>query len=208
MAGCPCPTEDALPTVPVNLCKLQWDRIRKMSVCRQPNFFSLTGMATSTLDELKTLTEWATTLAASDDTKQMITVPCGDFIAVPGEAITSEFDGDTTQTGSYNPTDVTFSTKGISSDELAAMRKLTCEGPTYTMLFDKDGNIVHVMTGTVPGGLKTVKESWFLTDMGQEESGNLIKCNGGFQLVDGWSSGTGVTVTEPDDFNPQFDLTN
>lgn len=208
MAGCPCPTEAALPTVPINLCKLQWDRIRKMSVCRESNFTSLTGGANATLDEMKTLAEWVTSLAASDDTKQMITVAVGDFIAVPGEAITSEFDGDTTQTGSYNPTTVTFNTKGISSAELEAMRKLTCEGVTYTMLFDKDGNIVHVMNGTIPGGMKSVAESWFLTDMGQEESGSLIKCNGGFQLVDGWSSGTGVTVTEPDDFDPLTALSN
>lgn len=208
MAGCPCPKDASLTIITDSDCPIQWDRVRKMSACRQFEFFSTTSSNVSTVVELKTLSEWTTALAAVDDTLQMITVKVGNFVIVPGEAVTTEFDGDTKSTGGYLPSSVTFDYLGISSTQLEEMRKLACEDVLYIMLFDKDGNIVHAIEGTVPGGFKVVGNTWTSSDMGQEEAGGSIISHGVLQLVDGWSAGTNVTVSQPDDFNPLTDLAN
>ena len=209
MAGCECPTTTSLPSITASDCPIQWDRIRKMSVCRQYAFHSVTSDDASTVAELKTLSEWADALSAVDVTKQMITVEVGDFVITPGEALTQEFDGDTKATGSYAPSTVTFNYLGITSDQLAEMRALVCEPVLYVMFFDKDGNIVHGEDASaVPGGFKVTAKTWSSTDMGQEEAGGLIIAHGSLMLNDGWSVGTGVTVSTPDDFDPLIDLSN
>jgi hypothetical protein len=207
MAGCPCETL-VLPTITASTCEIQFDRIQKMSICQQFAFHSVTSGNSSTVAELKTLSEWVDCLAASNVEKQMITVSVGDFVITPGEAITQEFDGETKATGSYAPTNVAYNILGASSTQLSEMRELTCQGVSYVMFFDKDGNIVHALDGTVPGGFKIPKQTITTSDMGQEEAGGLVIAHGTMQLVDGWSVGTGVTVSEPDDFDPLTDLSN
>lgn len=208
MGGCPCPLPAALPSITASTCEIQWDRIQKMSFCRQFAWHSTTSGDSSTVAELKTLSEWVDPLAASNIEKQMITVSVGDFVITPGEALTQEFDGDTKATGSYAPTNVTYNILGASSTQLDEMRDLTCEGVTYVMLFDKDGNIVHALDGTVPGGFKVAAQTITTTDMGQEESGGLVISHGTLQLTDGWSINKVVTISEPDDFDPLTDLSN
>lgn len=209
MSGCTCPLDAALPTIPATDCPIQWDRIRKMSVARQFAFHSVANGDTSTVSDLKLLAQWADALSAVNIEKQMITVEVGNFIITPGEALTQEFDGDVKATGSYAPSPVTFDYLAITSAQLEEMKKLVCEPVLFTMFFDKDGNIVHAVNGSaVPGGVKVVAKTWSSTDMGQEEAGGLIMAHGSLMLVDGWSAGTNITVTEPDDFDPLIDLSN
>lgn len=207
MSGCACPLQTDLGTVPVSTCDIQWDKINKMSLSRTQEFFSVTSGISSTVLEMQTFSEWATTLSVNDDTRAFITVPVGNWLAVPGPARTQDFDGNTTATGSYDPTTVTFDYQGISSAQLAIMRLLTCEPTLFAMFFDADGNIVHGLSGTTPTGFQLTAKTFTSTDMGQEELAGLIIAHGQLQLIDGWSSGTGVTITEPA-FNPLLALVN
>lgn len=208
MANCTCPLPAALTTIPDNTCPIKLDRIRKFGVRRQYAFHSVTTGDASTVAQYKTLAEWADTLAAANIEKTLISGKIGEVTIVPGAAITSEFDGDTKNTGSYEPTTVNFQMSGMSSAQLAAMRALSCEPVLYFEFYDKDGNIIHNVISTVPGGFEGVGESFQLTDMSQEEPGGEVKATGSFQLVDGWSVDGTVTVTTPDDFNPLTDLSN
>ncbi len=208
MGGCPCPLPDALGTIPASTCDIQWDKINKMSICRQRIWESTTTQEVSTVDQIKTLSEWSADLSASDDTRQFITVRVGNFVMVPGAARTVDYDGNTTATGSYESTTVNFDYQGIGSDELEEMRKLTCEPTLFAIFFDSDKNIIHGLNGTVINGFELAIKTFTSTDMGQEELAGLIIAHGQLQLVDGWSSGTGVTISAPDDFNPLFDLVN
>lgn len=209
MATCTCPLPTSLTTIPDNACPIKWDRIRKFGVRRQFAFHSTSSGDASTVNEYKTLSEWADTLAAANIEKTLISGKIGEVTIVPGAAITSEFDGDTKNTGSYEPTTVNFMMSGMSSAQLAALRALSCEPVLYFEFYDKDGNIIHDLNASsVPGGFEGVGESFSLTDMSQEEAGGEIKATGSFQLVDGWSVDGTVTVTTPDDFNPLTDLSN
>lgn len=206
--SCKCPRPAALPTVTSSPCEVDWSRVQKFAICREVIWQSATSSEASTVSELAELAEWVTVLAASDDTKWMISPIIGEFIATPGEAETAEFDGQTRNTGNYLPTTITFQTQGASSSDLAVLDDLTCEPNLSIILFDNDEGIIHGLNGTVINGFPLATKTFQITDMGQPDAGGFIIANGGFQLLDGWSKNTTVTNTAATDFNPLLDLSN
>jgi len=207
MASCDCPASTELTDIPSNACPIDWARVRKFSICRQQIWVSTSTGAVSTVAQIAILSEWTTALAAVDVTKQVISAQFGEYTKAPGAAQTTEFDGDTKNTGNYDPTTSTFQFQGASSDQLAAMDTLACEETLFAILFDNKNKIIHGLSGTVPIGFPLAPKSFSVTDMYQDEAGNFIKADGSFQLVDGWSKSTDVTATLAA-FNPLIDLTN
>lgn len=210
MASCDCPVATEINDIPANACPIDWARVRKFAISRQQRWESDTSGAASTVSELADLTEWDDVLGASDVTKWVISNLFGEYIKSPGAAQTAEFDGDTKNTGNYDPTTATFQFQGASSDQLAALDTLSCEETLFVMLFDNKNKIIHGFdqtTPTIPIGLPLAPKSFFVTDMYQDEAGNFVKADGGFQLIDGWSKDFDVTSTLAG-FNPLTDLVN
>jgi len=209
MASCDCPAATELTDVPANTCSIDWARVRKFAISRNQIWTSDT-VGDATFTQLADVTEWDDVLGASDDTKWVISGLFGEYTKAPGAAQTAEFDGDTKNTGNYDPTSVTFQMQGATSDQLAAMDTLACEEDLFIILFDNKQKIISGAaqpSGTIPFGLPLAPKSFFITDMYQDEAGNFVKADGGFQLKDGWSKDFDVTVTAAT-FEPLTDLVN
>lgn len=210
MATCDCPQATELPDIPASTCLVDWARVRKFSYSRQQIWQSTSSAASSTVSEIAVASEWTASLAAAGDTKQSISALFGEFAQTPGEPQTTEFDGDTKNTGNYDPTTSAFQFQGASSDQIQEMDKYACEGTLFVIFFDNKNKIIHgfdTTVTTVPVGFPVSPQSFSATDMYQEEAGGFVKSNGSFQLADGWSKSTTVTATLAA-FNPLTDLIN
>lgn len=199
---CSCPNAAALETVTDFTCPINFSEIAKLIFCRLKIFQGI--IQPPTVVTLGTLSEWAVTLAAVNDTKTLITPVVDDIENEPGAPITEELTTKNVVTG-FEPTTFTGFLAGAPAVTVALFKQLTCEKILYVYLVDSDGNIIHAMNGTAPEGFKLENNSFFMQDL-ELKKRTVNKNRLGFQLVPGWSNTAIKTI--PVDFDALTDLTN
>ena len=189
--------------IPLVVNSKPFSEIAKIAISRKKAFQSATGPP-ATETHIITLTEWATTLAAVDDTKTLISPIVGDVENEPGNPITEELTTRNIVIG-LEPTTFTGLLAGAPGTTIASFKKLTCEKILYVFLFDNEGSIIYNLNGTVPEGFKLSNNSFFMQDLELKKRA-VNKNRFGFQLDAGWSDG--AKKATPLDFDALVDLTN
>ena len=202
MSLCDCPNEPSLQNIADFDCPIDFSEISKLIISRKRIFQGI--IQPPTVVTLATLTEWAVTLAAVDDTKTLVTPVADDVESAPGEPITEELTVRNIVTG-LDPTTFTGFIAGALPATIANFKLLTCEKILFVYFIDNDGNIIHALNGTVPEGFKVSNNSFFMQDT-ELIKRTINKNRFGFQLEAGWSD-TAIKTT-PADFDALVDLTN
>ncbi len=199
---CSCPNAAALTSITDYDCPVDFSEVAKLIFCRTKVFPGTTQPPT--VVTIATLAEWATALAAADDTKMLVSPIVDDIENEPGAPITEELTTRNIVTG-FEPTVFTGLMSGAPQTTVAEFKKLTCEKILYVYFIDSDGEIIHALDGTAPEGFKLENNSFFMQDL-ELKKRTTNKNRLGFQLVPGWSN-TAVKTT-PADFDALTDLTN
>lgn len=202
MSLCDCPNADALETITDFDCPIDFSEVAKIIISRKKTFQGI--VQPPTVVTLGTLTEWAVTLAAVDDTKTLVTPITDDVENTPGDPITEELTTRNIVTG-LDPTTFIGLLAGAPAATVKSFKKLACEKILYVMFIDADGNIIHALNGTEPEGFKVSNNSFFMQDIEMLKR-TINKNRFGFQLEAGWSDNAAKTT--PIDFDALTDLTN
>lgn len=198
--NCPPPAE--LPDIPDFTCPEAWDQIQKFAFQRiqaTPSFTATTIKAAAT---------WTPLLAASDDTKIVITPYIPGVVIPPGEILKEGGNDNTTLNGiprinGLGFVAVTSQTQNIPAAIRTALQSFVSESaiqPGFTniwmYMFNRFGQIIANADGSgipvynILGG-----------DVGTEGFNRPNMMNFGFDLAPGWSkTATLFTPTVP--FNP------
>ena len=205
---CDCPNPTALETIIDYDCPIDFSEIVKIAISRNRKFQGATHLTTPFPDPIETniitLAEWATTLAAADATKTIVTPLVDDVENEPGAPITEELTVRTINTG-LEPTTFTGVMDGAPGPTVANFKKLACEKILYVFLFDRLGRIIYSLNGAIVEGFKVSNNSFFMQDV--EMKKRLRNKNRfGFQLESGWSDT--AKIAPPADFDALTDLTN
>ena len=208
MSLCDCPNPAALETIVDFDCPIDFSEISKIAISRNRKFQGDTHLTTPFPDptetDIITLAEWATTLAAVDDTKTIVTPIVDDVENEPGPPITEELTVRIVNTG-LEPTTFTGLFAGAPGPTVASFKKLACEKILYVFLFDRLGKIIYSLNGASVEGFKVSNNSFFIQDV--EMKKKLVNKNRfGFQLESGWSDT--AKIAAPLDFDALTDLTN
>lgn len=203
MTLCNCPNPAALESIADFTCPEDFSEIAKIAISRK-KVFQKDGIDPVTETDIITLAEWASTLAAADDTKTLVSPIVDDVENEPGGTITEELTTRNIVTG-LEPTTFTGLLAGAPGATVVSFKKLTCEKILYVYFIDNDGNIIYNLNGTVPEGFKLSNNSFFMQDL-ELKKRTINKNRFGFQLDAGWSDG--AKKATPLDFDALIDLTN
>ena len=201
---CDCPISEIGDITPT-ACADKIGIIEKMAFCRLPDFQTATPPATVTT--LATLSEWADTLSASDDTKTVITDFLSNVVIPQSDINTEELNQVAVNSGNKPPL-VTALSVNASSATISAMRALACEsGAVYVYFLTQDNKIVHTLDGTVPQGFRVMPGTISYGTKGVDGSSSDSEKNVlQFNIDANWDAN--YVRTEPADFNVLTDLTN
>jgi len=201
---CNCPI-GSINSIPATDCTETIGVIRKMAISREKKFQAKTPPAT--LNKLKDLAEWATTLDATDDTKTVITDFIENVDIAPGDFNTetvSQFD----VINGKKPAKVTGVMIGASADTIDAMLNIACEKKLFVYFINDLGQIIHTYDtdGTTPSGFRIMPGSFGVQDKSvngnsSDSEKNIIQ----FEIERGWSANAVITTPS---FDALSDLVN
>lgn len=202
MELCSCPNPAAIATITDYDCPEDFKEIVKLFFSRKREFQGVTDPSTVVL--FGTLAEWATTLAAVDDTKTVVSPLLDDIENEPGAPIVEEMTVRNVVTG-LEPTVFTGFMDGAPQTTVALFKALTCEKVLYVYFADRTGALISGLDGTEVVGFKLSNNSFAMQDL--EMKKRLRNKNRfTFQLEPGWSDTAVKTI--PSDFDALTDLTN
>lgn len=190
-----CPAPSALAAIPATSCPVRFDQIQKLAFQRVQDSDPFADETA-----LKTQSNWTTLLAASDDTKIIISPYLNNPIIPPSEALTEGGNDNTTIGGvtrlmGGGNVVVTGEFRNISIAALAKLKALTAESALTAgftnltaYLFNKDGSIIHA----AQNGFKIY--NWFVGDPGSEgfNKDNVIPFR--FEMKYGWADNAVVST--------------
>lgn len=201
-----CPNPATLASAPNPSCPVRFDQIQKMGIRR------ITGRAALTTATILLAANITTLLAATDDTKLLISPWLLDLKIPNSEPLKEGGNDNTTINGvprlnGLGFVNVPFMMENVDATTAAAMRALASESansaPGTTNLegffFPKDGRlIIDNPSGTVAVGFKLY--NFVVSDVGSEglNKPNTFKCS--FDMEPLWSKT--FKVVTPTDWNP------
>jgi len=201
---CECPNAAELEDIADFDCPIDFSEVAKLIFSRKKLFQSLSGPP-PTETHIITLAEWATTLAASDDTKSLVTPIVDDVENEPGAPIVEELTIRNIVTG-LEVTTFNGLLAGAPSATVASMKKLTCEKNLFVFFVDANGDIIYNLNVSgEPEGFKLSNNSFVMQDIEMLKR-TINKNRFSFQLEPGWSDG--AKKATPLDFDALVDLTN
>jgi len=201
MNNCNCPAPTALTDIPSENCGINMEQIQRVIFQR--------GQTDAPFDatDVLTLSAWQDYMAATDDTKTVITpLVGGDPIIEPGDAITTGGGDNSTLNGveqldGINPSKFSCFYNSLSSAQEKALKKLICETNLTAYFVLQGGKIAIKKISTDVWGLAI--QSFFISDRGNSGYGTKDKFNVSFSLPAGWSED--MTIITPS-FNPLTEL--
>lgn len=199
---CECPNPAELEDIADFDCPIDFSEVAKLIFSRKRLFQSLTGPP-PTEAEILLLTEWAPTLAASDDTKSLVTPIVDDVENEPGAAIVEELTIRNIVTG-LEVTTFNGLLAGAPAPTIASFKKLTCEKTLFVYFVDSNGDLIYFLNGTAPEGFKLSNNSFVMQDTEMIKR-TINKNRFSFQLEPGWSDGAKKATPS---FDALVDLTN
>lgn len=198
--NCPLPTE--ISDLTQTTCPENFGQIQKVIIQRAGDVFD--GSAGN---DITVLADWQTRLAASDDTKAVVTPYVYNAIITAGESITNGGGDNTTLNGEVelvgvNPSTFSAMFQGLNSTQIAELQTLNCETSLTVYFITQDGKIVakEEPTGSYSGFPVT---SFFVGDKSNEGFATKDKNSFSFNMEACWSAKEAVTIPA---FNPLTEL--
>lgn len=205
---CNCPAPSALTAITTENCGVDLKQIQRLAYQRVGTGFDITNDTTS----IKLLADWQAFMAASDDTKIVVTpLIGGDPVIEAGDAIKTGGGDNTTLNGAEevegaNPSVFSCIFKSLSAAVEKEMKALNCEKNLVVYLFLQGGRIA--------AKLVTVDDAWdgfdissiFTSDRSNAGYGTKDTVSHSFNLTEGWSDDLVIIDAADLDFNPLTDL--
>lgn len=206
---CNCPAPTALTEIPSQDCPINLKQIQRFAFQRGGNLFDTGGTPAT---DIKLLADWQALIAASDDTKIVVTPLIGaDPTITAGDAITTGGGDNSTLNGieeveGTNPSVASAMFKSLSPEIEKAMKALMCEQKLTVYLFLEGGRIaaVEVTADAQYKGFQA--DSLFLSDRNNSGFASKDTHTMTFSLPSGWSEDLKVINADQLDFNPLTDL--
>lgn len=201
---CNCPNTAPLDLIPDSDCPFDLKQIQKVIFQKTGSSFD-TGATPPTTTTLKA--DWDVLLAATDNTKVVVTPFIIDVKVVPGDFITEGGGDNTTLNGveeitGFNPTKVTGMFKSITPEQEKALKKLMCH-PLTAYFVNQDVNIFgKKVTDAITTGFPV--QALGIKDRNNEGFGTKDSNDIQFSMPARWSEDL-VRIT-PSDFNALVDL--
>ena len=207
---CQCPAPSALTEIPQDDCNFNLKQIQRLAFQRGGNLFD-TGAGTPT--DPKLLADWQALLAATDDTKVVVSpLIDADPTITAGDAITTGGGDNSTRNGieeneGVNPSVFTATFKGLSPAVERAMKAITCEKNLTVYLFLEGGRIalVEVTADAQYRGIQ-IESTPFFSDRNNQGFATKDTHTITFSLKAGWSEEIEILTSDELDFNPLVDL--
>lgn len=204
MENCPCPANEAIPTIPDSTCPEDLGQIVRLILTRQKNPIA------ETVADAKLIATYTPKFAAVDGTKIQITPKLMEAVTIPiGEPITEGGDDNSTPLGrklvvGAASIPVEGMLRGVNSAVIEALKKFGCEDLDIAFV-NEFGQIAYHLNddGSVRG---FTAHAFFVGDKGAEGKNTQDKAKITFGLDAGWRSK--LVLVTPTDFDPRFDLTN
>lgn len=183
---CSCPENDSLIEIIAEACGVNLKQIQRLAFQRMQSTPSFTPTT------ILTLSVWQALMAATDETKIVITpLIGGDPVIEPGEAITNGGGDNSTLNGieeflGVNPSKFSCTFKSLSTAVEVAIKALRCETSGLTVFLIAEGGRIACATVSLTAfGLSV--QSFFISDRGNAGFGtkDTYKCS--FSLPEGWS---------------------
>lgn len=199
---CSCPRSAYLTTIADTTCEFDFKKIKKMFFSRERIFQGVTSPPTITT--IATFAEWATTLAAVDSTKTVVTPNfIKELTITPGEPDVESIEGSDMIVG-YKNSMVDFKLISQDPDTITTFKDMQCEH-LYVGFINEEGKLIHGMDGTQPILFRIEPGTFKIKDpTGGWNTKNKTECS--FQLGYGYADTAELTV--PVDFDALIDLTN
>ncbi len=187
-----CPTPTAVPSAVTSLtdCPSSVGQVQKL-------IFWRTGQSIASVTTALVQTTWDTLLAASDDTKVVVTpllhspdMPAGDAREFGGGNETK--DGAIYRKGAQSPT-FTFMMHDEDQDTITSLKQWGCEY-LDVLFIDENNKLIYSDSGGVVAGFEIVPGSFFVGDKGfggfDEPDKNVLQ----FSMQPNWSDTLEITV--------------
>ena len=201
LCNCPSTTLEAIPT---STCSFDLKQLQKSIFQKIGSSFD-TAAGTPTDPTLKA--DWDTFIAATDNTKAVVTPFIRDVKIAAGDFITEGGGDNTTLNGveeinGTNPSAVTGMFRSITPEQEKSLKKLMCD-PLHVYLINQNGRIFgKKVSATVTTGIPV--QALGVKDRTNEGFGTKDVNEIQFSLAAGWSEDL-VEIT-PADFNALTDL--
>ncbi len=187
---CNCPENESLLEIIAENCGVDLKQIQRVAFQRTQ------ATASFTPTTILTLSVWQALLAATDETKIVITpLIGGDPVIEPGEAITTGGGDNSTLNGieqleGVNPSKFSCVFKSLSALVETQIKALKCETTLTVYLILQGGRIACATVGLTAYGFTI--QSFFLSDRGNAGFGtkDTFKCS--FSLQEGWSENLAI----------------
>lgn len=203
---CNCPAPSQLTAIPTQDCGVNLNQIQRLAFQRGGNVFGSTDLPTAT--SILALADWQTKIAATDNTKIVLTPFIGaNPIIEAGDAITNGGGDNSTLNGveeveGVNPSRFSTEFKELSPEIEKAMKSLMCEKNLTVYLFLQGGKIATVeVSANNYKGFKA--ESLFISDRNNAGFATKDTHNMSFSLPAGWSENLKIVTPT---FNPLTEL--
>ncbi len=204
MENCPCPANEAIPTIPDSVCPEDLGQIVRLILTRQKNVIA------ATVADAKLIATYTPLFAATDGTKIQITPKLMEAVTIPiGEPITEGGDDNSTPMGrklvvGAGSIPVEGFLRGVDSAVIEALKQFGCEELDIALV-NEFGQIAYHKNAD--GSLRGFPaHAFFVGDKGAEGKNTQDKSKITWGFDAGWRSK--MTLITPTDFDPRFDLSN
>lgn len=208
MAGCKCPKNTALTTIPEQDCKVDLEQMQKFIFQRGGYLWD--AAATPTPKDITKKADWLLLKAATDDTKVVVSpLVGGDPVITPGDKITNGGGDNSTLNGveeiiGKNPSNFTGVWKSLDSSIKKAMGELMCETDLVVYPINQNNKIIAIEVA--PDQYTGIPiSSFFISDRGNNGFGTKDIFNVSWSMPANWDDN--LVVLDPETtFRPLVDL--
>ncbi len=204
MLNCPCPENEAIPTIPEPVCPEDLGQIVRIILTRQKN------QVAASVATAKLLATYTALLSAVDETKIQVTPKLLEAIVIPpGTAITEGGDDNSTPLGRQIVTGgATIIVEGllraVDSAVIEALKLFGCESLDLVLINEFGQYAFHKNADNTLRGFPC--HAFFVGDKGNEGKNTQDKAPIRWGFDAGWRSK--LVLVTPTDHDPRFDLVN
>lgn len=207
MALCACPNTAPLVDIPQDDCPIDIKQIVRIGIQKRGFVWDTAGV---TPTDISTKADWDTLIAATDDTKIVLTPLLSSPLITPGDFLT-EGGGNETPLGveeinGTNPSQFTAQMRSVKTEIEVALKDFMCRSNLVVYFISNEGYIFvkDQAVATQSTGFNIENKTFGVSDRNVQGFGTKDTHNIQFYLAAGWSEN--LKRITPADFDPIYDI--